>query len=280
MANDWRAYLLKPEFTIGMGSAKATLSPIVLFSDNRGANAKIYYYGLEGIGQFGIIKPSFEVIVADGEFRNALKTDIKSYAAFAGVEAAINKAVNPYIAFRYTKGDGDKNDNKAEGFAGITDIGRFTPLMGMDGNILGEHLTSGGYYNSPLYSYAPDRAVGGNNYGGIGNGSSGNNPGSKIIAFGVKGAVDDKFSYKAQLFGIWFDKTNNLTVGAGKTVSKPDTYAGTTFDLSLKYDFSKNFYANYIYSMFLPGDGIKDQQPTTADDTYASLHTVNLVWTY
>ncbi|MGZ8463795.1 MAG: hypothetical protein ACXW4I_11290, partial [Candidatus Deferrimicrobiaceae bacterium] len=145
---------------------------------------------------------------------------------------------------------------------------------------LGEHLTSGGYYNSPLYSYAPDRAVGGTNYGGISNGSSGNNPGSKILALGVKGAVDDKFSYKAQLFGIWFDKTNNLTVGAGKTVSKPDKYAGTTFDLSLKYDFSKNFYANYIFSAFLPGDGIKDQQPTTADDTYASLHTVNLVWTY
>lgn len=275
---DWRAYFLKPEFTVGTGIAKMTLSPILLFSDNRAADAKIAYYGLEGIGQFGFIKPSFEAIYADGEFRGTPTREIKSWAAFAGVEAAVSKVVNPYIAVRYTRGDGNKNDTDVEGFAGITDIGRFTPLMGMDGNILGEHLSSGGFYNSPLYSYAPDRAGGGNAYGGIGNGSSGNNPGSRIIAVGARGAVND-FSYKAQLFGIWFDKTNNLTPGAGKT-AQPDKYAGTTFDLMLKYDFSKNFYTSYIFSAFLPGDGIKDQQATTANDTFASLHTVNLVWTY
>lgn len=291
LAGDWRAYFLKPDISFGVGSAKATLSPILLFSDNRAANAKIFYYGLEGIGQFGIIKPSFEVIVADGEFRTTPVKDIKSYAAFAGVEAAVSKAVNPYVAVRYTKGDSNKNDTKAEGFAGITDIGRFTPLMGMDGNILGEHLSSGASgtysaYNSPLYSYAPDRANGGsaaNNYGGIGNASSGNNPGSKIIALGAKGTLDafvKNFSYKTQVFGIWFDKTDNLTVGAGKTISKPDTYAGTTFDLLLKYDFSKNFYGSYIFSAFFPGDGIKDQQGPTANDTFAQINTVNLVWTY
>ncbi len=135
-------------------------------------------------------------------------------------------------------------------------------------------------YNSLLYSYAPDRAVGGNLYGGIGNASSGNNPGSKILAVGARGAINEQFSYKAQVFGIWFDKTENLPVGAGKTVSKVDMFAGTTVDIMLKYDFSKNFSASYIFSAFFPGDGIKDQQPTTADDTYASLHTVNLVWTY
>jgi len=279
LARDWRAYLLKPDFSLGTGSAKMTLSPILLFSDNRAQNAKIYYYGLEGIGQFGFIKPSFEVIVADGEFRTTPVKDIKSYAAFAGVEFGLSKAFNPYIAGRYTKGDDNRNDNDVEGFVGVTDIGRFTPLMGMDGNILGEHLSSGLVYNSPLYSYAPDRAGGGNNYGGISNGSSGNNPGSKIIALGAKGSVNEQFSYKTQVFGIWFDKTNNLVMGAGKT-GKPDTFAGTTFDLMLKYDFSKNFYASYIFSAFLPGDGIKDQQATTADDTYASLHTVGLVWTY
>jgi hypothetical protein len=282
LTNDWRAYFLKPEFSFGTASAKATLSPIVLFSDNRARNAKITYYGLEGIGQFGIVKPSFEVIFADGEFR-ATGNDIQSYAAFAGVEFALSKAFNPYIAGRYTKGDDNSADSDVEGFVGVTDIGRFSPLMGMDGNILGEHLSSGVFYNSPLYSYAPDRAVGGNLYGGIGNTSSGNNPGSKIIAVGAKGSVDDfvkNLSYKAQAFLIWFDKTENLAVGAGKTVSKPDTYAGTTFDLQLKYDFSKNFAATYIFSAFLPGDGIKDQQATTADDTFASVNTLQLAWTY
>jgi hypothetical protein len=281
LTGDWRAYFLKPEISFGVGSAKATLSPILLFSDNRAANAKVLYYGLEGIGQFGIIKPSFEVIVADGEFRTTPTVDIKSYAAFAGVEAAVSKAVNPYIAVRYTKGDGNSSDTEAEGFVGITDIGRFTPLMGMDGNILGENLAlQASLLGSPLYSYAPERAgTAGRNYGGISNGGNGNNPGSKILALGVKGAVND-FSYKAQTFLIWYDKTNNLAVGAGQTVPTPDKYVGTTFDLSLKYDFSKNFSAGYIFSMFLPGDGIKDQLATTADDTYASLHTVNFVWTY
>ena len=46
----------------------------------------------------------------------------------------------------------------------VITIGRFTPLLGMDGNILGEHLASGAsIYNSPLYSFSPDRAVGGSN---------------------------------------------------------------------------------------------------------------------
>jgi hypothetical protein len=269
---DWRAYLLKPEFSLGMGSANVTLSPIVLFSDNRANDAKIYYYGLEGIGKFGFVKPSFEVIYADGEFRNTGR-DIQSYAAFAGVELGLSKAFNPYIAGRYTKGDDDATDNDVEGFVGVTDIGRFTPLMGMDGNILGEHLSSGVYYNSPLYSYEPGRSFATNRYGGIGNLSSGDNPGSMILAVGAKGAISEQFSYKAQVFGIWFDETANL----GASV---DDFAGTTFDLMLKYDFSKNFSATYIGSVFLPGDGIKDQQPAGADDTFASVNTVQLVWTY
>jgi hypothetical protein len=280
VSGDWRAYLLKPEFSFGTGGVKMSLNPILMFSDNRANNAKIMYYGLEGIGQFGFIKPSFEVIYADGEFRGTSR-DIKSYAAFAGVEIGLSKAFNPYIAGRYTRGDDNSGDNDVEGFVGITDIGRFTPLMGMDGNILGESMSAGTYYNSFLYSYAPDRANGGsaaNNYGGFGNVSSGNNPGSKILAVGARGDVNEQFSYKAQVFGIWFDKTENLP--HPKSSVKADSYAGTEVDVMLKYAFSKNFYASYIFSAFLPGDGIKDQQPSTADDTYASLHTVNLFWTY
>src|SRR4030067_2084358 len=128
-----------------------------------------------------MIKPSFEVIVSKGKFHTTPTIDIKSMAAFAGVEVAVSKAFNPYVAYRYTKGDDSSSDTEAEGFVGITDIGRFTPLMGMDGNILGEHLaTSASLYNSPLYSYAPDRAGGGNRYGGIGGARAGNNPGAPI----------------------------------------------------------------------------------------------------
>jgi hypothetical protein len=281
IARDWRVYFLKPEFTFGTASAKGTVSPILAYSDNRDKNAKVFYYGLEGIGQFGMIKPSFEVIVADGEFRTTPTVDIKSLAAFAGVELAVNKAFNPYVAVRWTKGDDNSADDEAEGFVGITDIGRFTPLMGMDGNILGENLASGAsLFNSPLYSYAPERAGGGRTYGGISNGGSGNNPGSQIIAVGAKGSLDDYakgLSYKVQGFYIRYDKTGNLVNPAGGSVDK---YAGLTTDLSLMYAFSPNFSANYIFSGFFPGDGIKDQLPASADDTFASLHTMNLVWTY
>jgi hypothetical protein len=277
VADDWRAYLLKFNAIVGSGDVKFDLSPLVLLSDNKMRNAKVFYYGIEGTGQIGMIKPSFEFIFADGEFRGT-NLDIKSYAAFAGVEAAVSKAFNPYVAFRYAKGDDNSSDNDVEGFVGITDIARFTPLMGMDGNILGEAL--GNPYGNALYSYAPERRTAGNLYGGISNAGSGNNPGHMIAALGAKGAVSEALSYKAQVFLIWYDQTKNLPVGAGKSISEVDDYAGTTFDLQLSYKFSPNFSTYLIYSTFVPGDGIKDQLATTADDTPAQLASLGLVWTY
>ena len=301
LARDWRAYFLKPDFTIAASGVKATLSPIVLYSDYHGVGsatggasvigptARTWYYGLEGIGQFGMFKPSFEVIFADGEFQTTPKVNISSWAAFAALEVAVNKAFNPYVAYRYTQGDDNRGDTDAKGFVGITDIGRFTPLMGMDGNILGENF--GGPWNSPLYSYAPDRAgntAGGvagpaNLYGGISGVSSGNNPGEGILAIGAKGSLDNfvkDLSYKTQLFWINYDKTGNLRKGAGKPAGSVDKYVGTTFDLQGIYAFSPNFSMNGIFSWFVPGDGIKDQLSASASSTTAQLYTLNLLWTY
>jgi len=284
VANDWRAYMLKLNALVGTGNVKFDLSPMVVLSDNRQNNAKVYYYGIEGTGQIGIFKPSFEFVYADGEFRNTTPSrDIKAYAAFAGVELAVSKAFNPYVAFRFATGDDNSSDNDVEGFVGITDIARFTPLMGMDGNILGEGMAStpgATPYSNALYSYAPERAFTTNRYGGISNVGSGDNPGHMIIALGAKGAVSEALSYKAQAFMIWFDQTKNLPIGAGKTVTEVDDYAGTTFDLQLSYKFSPNFSTYFIYSTFVPGDGIKDQLATTADDTPAMLASLGLVWTY
>lgn len=277
VADDWRVYLLKFNAGVGSGDVKFDLSPILIYSDNRLRNAKVYYYGFEGTGQIGIFKPSFEFIYADGEFREPSTTDIKAYAAFAGVEAAVSKALNPYVAVRYATGDDNSSDTEAEGFVGITDIARFTPLMGMDGNILGESM--GNPYGNVLYSYAPERKFSTNQYGGIGNGGSGDNPGHLIAALGSKGAISEALSYKAQVFMIWYDKTNNITNAKNPGV-EVDDYAGTTFDLQLKYQFAKNFSTTFIYSAFVPGDGIKDQQATTADDTIAQLGTLQLVWAY
>ncbi len=291
-ADDWRVYTLKLTQSFGgqgdalpqsafLGNsvgqnnvAKINLSPIYAFSDNDSAQAKVHYFGLEATGQLGWFKPYFEVVAAEGEFDN--KNDISAWALFAGLEMAVNKAFNPYVAFRYTQGDDNASDDDVEGWVGVGDIGRFTPLMGMDGNILGEDL--GQSYGATLYSYSPERAFTTNRYGGIGNGGSGDNPGQKLIAVGTRGdlsALLPNLMYKSQAFFIWYDETANLD-NKRNPGQKVDDYAGTTFDLQLLYAFSKNFSIDYIFSAFVPGDGIKDAY---GDDT-AFVNALTLAWTY
>jgi hypothetical protein len=284
VTDDWRVYMLKLNALVGTGNAKFDLSPMVLFSDNRMRNAEVYYYGIEATGQVGIFKPYAEFVYADGEIKpgtdasgTTTQKDIKAWAAYAGVEAAVSKALNPYVAVRYATGDDDATDNDVEGFVGITDIGRFTPLMGMDGNILGESL--GNPYGNTLYSYAPERKFTSDRYGGISNLGSGNNPGHLIVAVGSKGAISPALSYKAQVFAIWYDETNNIT-NVRNPGTKIDDYAGTTVDAQLSYKFSPNFSTFIIGSTFIPGDGIKDQIPSADDDTFAYLASLGLVWTY
>ncbi len=285
---DWRVYSLKLNGTLDTGFGKLTVSPFAAFSDfenpnGRNNDADVWYYGAELYGQLGPVKPAVEVVAASGEFNGGGPNDgddISSWALFAGLEVPLGKAFNPYAAFRYTRGDKDKNDNDVEGWVGITDIARFTPMLGMDGNILGEHLSSGAsIYGAPLYSYSPENAVGGANYGGIGTGGSGNNPGQRLIALGAKGDLSQlvpNLSYKTQVFFIWYDQTDNLT-NVKNPGEKVDEYAGTTFDLQLKYKFSKNFAIDNIFSAFVPGQGIEDQ--VDASDT-AWLNMLTLAWTY
>ena len=269
--NDWRVYSFKLNQQLG----DFNLSPFVAYSDNDAKEAQVNYYGVEVTGKVGAFKPSFEIVAADGEFDNG--ADISSMAAFAGVEMDVCKAFTPYVAVRYTQGDDDSSDDDVEGWVGITDIGRFTPLMGMDGGILSEDL--GQVYGATLYSYAPERAFTSNQYGGISNAGSGDNPGQLIAAIGAKGdlsSVIDKLSYKTQVFMIWYDETDNLTnvKDPGQDV---DDFAGTTFDLQLKYAIDKNFSIDYIFGIFVPGDGIEDQ--VDADDS-AMTHCLTLSWSY
>lgn len=291
-ADDWRVYTLKLVQDFGgqsaalpqsaffgngdsqRGALKFSLSPIYAYSDNDSREAQIHYYGLEMTGQAGWFKPYFEVVAADGEFDDG--NDISSWAMFAGLEMSVNKVFNPYVAFRYTQGDDDSSDDDVEGWVGITDIGRFTGLMGMDGNILSEDL--GQSYGATLYSYSPERAQAGNLYGGISNRGSGDNPGQKLLAVGTRGdlsALVPKLMYKTQAFFIWYDETGNLS-NVANPGEKVDDYAGTTFDLQLLYAFSKNFSIDYIFSAFIPGEGIEDQY---GDDT-AFVNALTLAWSY
>jgi hypothetical protein len=273
--NDWRVYSLKLNQKMG----DFDLSPFYAFSDNNNHEVKVHYYGFEALGKVGMLKPSFEIVFADGEFDDS--RDISSMAAFAGLELALSKAFNTYVALRYTQGDDDATDDDVEGWVGITDIGRFTPLMGMDGGILSEDM--GQSYGATLYSYAPERSplqagLPTDNYGGISNGGRGNNPGQMIAAAGAKGDLSawvDKLSYKTQVFMIWYDETDNLNniKNPGEEV---DDYAGTTFDLQLNYALDENFSLGYIFGIFVPGDGIEDQ----FGDDPAMTNCLSLVWSY
>jgi hypothetical protein len=300
--NDWRVYSLKLNQKVG----NFDLSPFYAYSDNDNHIAKVHYYGFEALGKVGMFKPSFEIVFADGEFDDS--RDISSMAAFAGLELALSKAFNPYVALRYTQGDDDATDDDVEGWVGITDIGRFTPLMGMDGGILSEDL--GQSYGATLYSYAPERAVASgvyqkdnytagleegtdaynsaiaeynsdlteDHYGGISNGGSGDNPGQFVIALGAKGDLSslvNKLSYKTQMFMIWYDETDNLN-NIKNPGEKVDDYAGTTFDLQLNYALDEHFTVGYIFGVFVPGDGIEDQY----GDDPAMTNCVSLVWSY
>lgn len=273
--NDWRVYSLKVNQKVGAFN----VSPFYAYSDNDYREAKIHYYGLEVIGRIGLFVPSFEVVIADGKF-DAGK-DISSIAVFAGLELEVAQAFRPYVALRYTQGDDDATDNKVKGWVGITDIGRFTPLMGMDGGILSEDL--GQSYGATLYSYTPERSplqdgLPTDNYGGISNGGRGNNPGQILVAIGAKGDLSqwvDKLSYKTQLFMIWYDKTDNLN-NMRKPGKKVDDYAGTTFDLQLEYALDEHFSMGYIFGIFVPGAGIKDQ----FGDDPAMTNCLALTWRY
>ncbi len=273
--NDWNVYTLKINQQVG----PINLSPFIAYSDNDAHEVEATYYGMEMTGKIGMIKPACEIVIADGDFDNG--DDLSSWAAFAGVELEVSKAFNPYVALRYTQGDDDASDDDddVEGWVGITDITRFTPMIGMDGGILSEDL--GQSYGATLYSYSPERAkVAGTakKYGGIGNGGNGNNPGQILCAIGAKGDLSslvDKLSYKTQAFMIWYDETDNLInkKNPGKDV---DDYAGTTFDLQLKYALDKNFTIDYIFGIFVPGDGIEDQY----GDDVAMTNCLTLAWKY
>lgn len=297
-ADDWRVYTLKlvrdfdaesgtlPSSALfGNGESqrdmlKFSLSPFYAYSDNDSHEAQIHYYGMEVTGQAGWFKPYFEVVGANGEFDDG--QDISSWAMFAGLEMSVNKVFNPYIAFRYTQGDDDATDDDVDGWVGVGDIAMYSGLIGMDGNILGSDI--GQSYGATLYSYAPGRFYGRdatkkkNLYGGNGNASSGDNPGQKLLAIGTRGdlsALVPKLLYKTQAFFIWYDETDNLS-NVANPGEKVDDYAGTTFDLQLLYAFSKNFSIDYVFSAFIPGEGLEDQY---GDDT-AFLNCLTLAWSY
>ncbi len=281
---DWYVYYGKLNYTFCAGDdGKFTVSPFVALSDmgsaanKNGVDSQTYYLGLEGYGNFGIFKPSFEIAYATGEMKDAYTdgsdVDIESWAAFAGLTLALSPEFNPYVTFTWQQGDDDPTDDDAEGFVGITNIARYTPY-GMDGSILYEHFGGGGGFGAPLYALSTERSTKGYNYGGIGGSGSGNNPGLLFLAAGTKGKIQ-KVGYNVRICYLQYDEEDSLAEGI-------DDEIGWTIDGQLKYSFSKNFYTTLTASYFIIGDGIEDYNEAkygpSYDDTDAYLTSLELGW--
>ncbi|MBE97361.1 hypothetical protein [Marinobacter sp.] len=272
---DWDVFASKFDFDLGKGSR---ISPILTYSDNQQQGAKATYYGVEYIGNIGAVKVRAEALGVTGSFDNG--DDISAYAGYAGLEYPVSESFNPFIALRITSGDDDPTDNDVEGWLGITDIGRYSPLIGIDGQFLGWQPNSNQAIASGLFGLALDQAgPGGAGYGGISNAGTGNNPGQIMLSVGSSGnlaSISPKLSYQAQVFPMWFQQTGGLETLSTASGSV-DSYAGTELDVSVKYQANQYFAPRLVLSSFLPGKGVEDA--TGADDA-AYVAMLELNWNY
>lgn len=286
---DWDVYASKFDIDLGNGSR---VSPILTYSDNQQRDAEATYFGAEYIGDIGAVKVRAEILGVTGSINGGSSTlengtvvnnsgnDISAYAGYASLEYPVSDAFNPYIALRVASGDDDPTDNDVEGWVGITDIGRFAPLIGIDGQFMGWGPNSNAAISSSLFGLGLDTAgPGGAGYGGISNAGTGNNPGQIMLAFGSSGnlsSISPKLSYQAQVFPMWFHKTGGLE-SLSTASGSVDSFAGTELDLAVKYQANEYFAPRLVLSSFLPGKGVEDA--TGADDA-AYVAMLELNWNY
>jgi len=286
---DWDVYASKFDIDLGKGSR---VTPILAYSDNQQQDAKATYFGIEYIGNIGAVKVRAEMLGVTGSFDGGSSTldngtvvdntgdDISAYAAYASFEYPVSDAFNPFIALRVTSGDDDPTDNDVEGWVGITDVGRFSPLIGIDGQFMGWQPDSNKAISSSIFGLALDKAgPGGAGYGGVSNAATGNNPGQIMLSFGSSGnlaSISPKLSYQAQIFPMWFQETGGLETLSTANGSV-DSFAGTELDLAVKYQANEYFAPRLVLSSFLPGKGVEDA--TGADDA-AYVAMLELNWNY
>ncbi len=272
---DWDVYASKFNIDLGRGSR---ISPILTYSDNQQRGAKATYLGVEYIGNVGELKLRAEALGVKGSFDSG--DDISAFAGYASLEYQASETFNPFIAVRVASGDDDPTDDDVEGWLGITDIGRYSPLIGIDGQFLGWGPQSNAAISSALFGLALDLAgPGGAGYGGIQNTGTGNNPGQVLVSVGSSGnlaAISPKLSYQTQVFPMWFHKTGGLETLSTASGSV-DSFAGTEVDLALKYQANQYFAPRLVLSSFLPGKGVEDA--TGADDA-AYVAMLELNWNY
>lgn len=275
---DWRAYSMKLEFPVG--DTGFNLSPFYLFSDNEDQEADVHYFGMEGIGKFGIFTPRAEFVYITGEKDNHTlangnleDVDIESYAFFASVEAEVHPLFKPFVGGYFYQGDDDANDGDIDAYNAVTNIARYTPVFGMENAFIYRYIPVLGTH---LYDGTPSMLGGsGTGYGGISNSASANSPGMVSLGLGSKGKFDN-LTYKAMLQYFEFEDTGALEDVEGKRI---DDEMGWEFDLNLTYHFTNHFSLGNTFSVFDPGDGIQDLYGDDFDQT-AIMNTFEMRWNF
>lgn len=269
---DWRAYTLRVAFDLD----GFTLAPMYAFSDNEDHGADVHYLGVEGYGKIGKLIPRFEIVYAVGEQDvGGTDYDISAWGAFGSVEAALSKALNPFVGFYYLSGDDDDTDEDIDAFNGITNISRYSKTFGMENAIIYRYLTALGTH---LYSNNFNTLGSASGYGGISNSSKADAPGMIMIGAGSKGALSDQLSYKAMIMYFMFESEDNLpnVVDPGTSV---DDEVGLEIDFQLTYTFNKHFSLGNVLAVFVPGDGVTDRLGSDYDET-AIVDTIELTWKF
>lgn len=307
---DFDANVFAGKFNYALGNGR--VSPIIAHQRNNEFDNNVTWFGGEYIGSFGNITIRAEGFTAQGDFSdgdmsgafnangvnapagaaNLEGDDISSFAGFLSAEAKLTDSFQPYGAFRWMSGDSDPFDDDVGGWLGITDISRFSPVDGINGQFLGFNPTSNAAIGSMLFGTAFDQAgpartatitrrggLNGANYGGIQNSGTGLNPGQIRMTLGASGtltAISPKMSYKAQAAALWFEDTAGLEVlpGADNDVSN---FAGIETTGTLRYKWSSAFTTRATLSVFNPGQGVED---ATGADDMGGLGVVELLWSF
>jgi len=224
------------------------------------------FIGVQGKGQFDIIKPLFEIVYNFGDFEKpgVESKDIGAWAMFADVEFDLKKYVGMksfdiHFGGYYLSGDEDLTDNDLEGFASAVSIDRFSPRFGseqsisQDGNpIFGQTL----YSMFPIYYGSSYRA------GGINGGAALDNPGFVMFGAGLK-MTQGKWSYNTNLYAMNFDTSEPVEyyfMNGRPTLGnvEVDEFMGVEWNNEIHYKLYDAVTIKGGAAFLFPGSGAKD----------------------
>ncbi len=208
--------------------------------------------------------------------------------------------VIPHIGGWWTQGDDNPNDNKLEGYAGITDFQRFTPGFGGENTIIAD---GNPVYGSGLYGFFPilrgnqssNLVIGG---GSSGNTGRGDNPGILIVGGGITVDPIKNWTYRTNAMYLRYNENfcagaptvvagvvtcPNTSTGISQVIDKHD--AGVEWDNEILWWLDKNMVVKGQFSFFFPGDAIRQitkalaNNGTQPDDTAIRL-AMELIWNF